>query len=367
LDRAGAQHMMGPQVSLRAIPHPWNESTGTRFRPILMIRILPLLLLLLPVVAWADHGPACGATGVALQVLGSGGPELRQGRASNGFLIWIDGKARILINSGGGVPARFVESGANFDDLNLILFTDLRSDFTAGFPALIRATRRSKRSSPLPIYGPQGRGMMSSTITFVRTLFDDKRGAWRSLGALINPLARDTYKLQPHDIRLRLRRGQPRLLDGKKVNPVFRNKRFQVSAAPVMHDGTPALAWRINTSSGSLVFGSDVTGVHGVLPTFASSASLLVVSHAVAENAPIAAKQRYMPPSTIGRIAGNAKARELILTDRRYGTLDHERESLQVIRRFYAGPVRFANDLSCYALPSANSPTTGPGKVPASK
>jgi len=331
-----------------------------------MIRILPLLLLLLPYIAWADGGP-CGGAGVGLQVLGSGGPELRQGRASNGFLIWIDGKARILINSGGGVPMRFVESGAKFADLELVLFTDLRSDFTAGLPALIRATRRSKRTSSLPIYGPQGRGMMSSTITFVRTLFDDKRGAWRNLGVLINPLARDSYKLEPHDIRLRLHRGRPRLVDGKKVNPVFGNTRFQVSVAPVMHDGAAALAWRIDTPSGSLVFGSDVTGVHGTLPTFASAAGLLVVSHAVAEDASIAMKQRYMPPSTIGRIAATTHARELVLTDRRYGTLDHERESLAVIRRFYRGPVRFANDLSCYALPTTKRPTGTPGTAPANR
>jgi ribonuclease BN (tRNA processing enzyme) len=299
-----------------------------------------------------DAAP-CSGRGVELQVLGSGGPELRDGRASNGFLIRVDGKARILINAGGGVPMRFVGAGAQFADLDLVLFTDLRSDYTAGFPALIRATRDSDRTTPLPIYGPQGSGTMSSTITFVRTLFDDKRGAWRNLGDLINPLAKDAYKLQPKDIRLRVRASRPQLVDGKKVNPVFHNARFTISTAPVMHDGSPALAWRVDTRSGTLVFGSDVSGVHGSLPTFASGANILVVSHAVAEDVPVTLKTRYMPPSSIGRIAAAAKAQKLVLVDRRSLSLNHEQESLRVIRGLYHGAVEFADDLSCYAIPSA--------------
>jgi len=41
-------------------------------------------------------------TGVALQVLGSGGPIADDGRASSSYLIWVDGKSRVLIDAGGG-------------------------------------------------------------------------------------------------------------------------------------------------------------------------------------------------------------------------------------------------------------------------
>ena len=49
-------------------------------------------------------GPAtaqdtCADHAVALQVLGSGGP-IGVGRASTGYLIWIDGKARVMPMSG---------------------------------------------------------------------------------------------------------------------------------------------------------------------------------------------------------------------------------------------------------------------------
>ncbi len=52
--------------------------------------------------AWA----ACGDTGVSLQVLGSGGP-FGAGRASAGYLVWVDGVSRIMVDAGGGTFARF--------------------------------------------------------------------------------------------------------------------------------------------------------------------------------------------------------------------------------------------------------------------
>ena len=52
--------------------------------------------------AWA----ACGDTGVSLQVLGSGGP-FGAGRASAGYLVWVDGVSRIMVDAGGGTFVRF--------------------------------------------------------------------------------------------------------------------------------------------------------------------------------------------------------------------------------------------------------------------
>ena len=60
---------------------------------------------------------SCGKNGVWLQVLGSGGPEINDGRASAGYVIWEKGKARILIDMGAGSLFRFEQSklkGYNF-------------------------------------------------------------------------------------------------------------------------------------------------------------------------------------------------------------------------------------------------------------
>ncbi|MCF6193764.1 MAG: hypothetical protein L3J46_05455, partial [Kangiellaceae bacterium] len=39
---------------------------------------------------------------IKLQILGSGGPEINDGLASSSYLVWIDDKAKIMVDAGGG-------------------------------------------------------------------------------------------------------------------------------------------------------------------------------------------------------------------------------------------------------------------------
>ena len=93
---------------------------------------LLFLLLLTPLMLLAQHS-------VALQVLGSGGPEMGDKRASSAYVIWIDDKPKILIDFGGGASLRFEEVGAKIADLDVILLTHLHVDHTADIPALLKA------------------------------------------------------------------------------------------------------------------------------------------------------------------------------------------------------------------------------------
>lgn len=43
---------------------------------------------------------SCGSSGLAVQVLGSGGPELQDKRASTSYLIWDHGTARVIVDAG---------------------------------------------------------------------------------------------------------------------------------------------------------------------------------------------------------------------------------------------------------------------------
>ncbi|OZA12850.1 MAG: hypothetical protein B7X94_03275, partial [Hydrogenophilales bacterium 17-62-8] len=83
---------------------------------------------LLGLSASATAAPSCGGTGVALQVLGSGGPEAADKRASSGYLLWQDGRARLLVDAGGGVKLRFGEAGASMVDLDAVAFTHFHAD-----------------------------------------------------------------------------------------------------------------------------------------------------------------------------------------------------------------------------------------------
>jgi ribonuclease BN (tRNA processing enzyme) len=291
----------------------------------------------------------CGNDGVAVQVLGSGGPELTAGRASSGYLVWVEGRPRVLVDAGGGVMLRFAEAGARVADLNAILFTQLHADHSADFPALVKAASFEARTQVLPVYGPAGSRHMPATVAFVRDLFDPARGAYRYLGDYLSPLSKTAWKLAPHDVRSK----PPRLPVGRKPAdgepiPVFRNEYLAVSAIPVAHSDAPALAWRIETGGKSVVFSGDTSGAGDALARLARGADVLIASHAVAEDAGEAERLLHMPPSRIGEIARTAQVRQVVLSHRTRRTFGREEDSAAQVRRHYGGPVAFANDLDCF-------------------
>src|SRR6516162_9695347 len=143
---------------------------------------------------------SCGAQGVAVQVLGSGGPELQDKRASSSYVVWENGQARVLIDAGGGSALRFGESGAQMSQLDVLLFTHFHVDHSGDFPALIKSSWFEDRKRFLPIYGPTGNDFMPSTTEFVSDFFGDKHGSYRYLSELLVPGEEGSYKMQPHDV-----------------------------------------------------------------------------------------------------------------------------------------------------------------------
>ena len=123
-------------------------------------RFLPLVSLWFSCLFRPAAAQSCGAQGVAVQVLGSGGPELQDKRAMSSYLVWENGQARVLIDAGGGSALRFGESGAQMSQLDVILFTHFHVDHSADFAALIKSSWFEDRKRPLPIYGPPGNGFM---------------------------------------------------------------------------------------------------------------------------------------------------------------------------------------------------------------
>ena len=94
---------------------------------------------------------SCGLHGVAVQVLGSGGPEMQDKRASSSYLVWEDGRARVLVDIGGGSGLRFGESGATMSQLDVILFSHFHVDHSGDFPVLIKSSWFEDRKRPLPV------------------------------------------------------------------------------------------------------------------------------------------------------------------------------------------------------------------------
>src|SRR5215469_5287379 len=136
---------------------------------------------------------SCGSTGLAVQVLGSGGPESQDKRASTSYLIWDHGTPRVIVDAGGGSALRFGESGAQMSQVDVVLFSHFHVDHSGDFPALVFSSWFEERKRPLPVYGPPGNNFMPSTTEFVRDLFSEPHGAWRYLSDLAEKGAEGSY------------------------------------------------------------------------------------------------------------------------------------------------------------------------------
>lgn len=295
--------------------------------------VIPFLMLLIgaPVAA----KPACGKEGVWLQVLGSGGPELDDGRASSGYVVWHNGKSRLLIDMGGGSLFRFEQSGASLNDLDVILLSHTHVDHSNDLPVLIKASFFTDRDRDLHLYGPTGNRLMPSATDFVQDLFAPG-GAYQYLSAYLD--GTDSYRLLPHDVEA----------TGKTEQLVLADARYRLTAVPVHHGPIPALAWRVVIAGKTMVFSGDMNNDYGTLAKLAKQADLLVAHHAIPEQARGVARNLHMPPSMIGQIAARAHVKQLVLSHRMNRTLGQEPASTAQVRHAYSGPVRFADDLQCF-------------------
>jgi ribonuclease BN (tRNA processing enzyme) len=291
-----------------------------------------------PFVPSAD-AQTCDGEGIAVQVLGSGGPELQDKRASSSYLVWQDGQARVLVDAGGGSALRFGESGAKMSQLDVILFTHFHVDHSADFPSLIFSSWFEERDYPLPVYGPTGNNEFPSTVDFVHAFFNSRNGIYRYLGFLLVPQEQGGYQLQPHNVV------------GDSSSAAFRGEHLSAYVARVVHGSVPALAWRVEIGGKSIVFSGDTNGEGAGLMQLAKDADLFIAHNAVPEGATGVERRLHMPPSVIGQIAQEAHVKRLVLSHRMLRTLGKEEQTLSEIRKNFSGPVAFANDLDCFPVP----------------
>jgi ribonuclease BN (tRNA processing enzyme) len=297
------------------------------------MRRLALALALTSLSAAAAAQP-CGVALTQLQLLGSGGADLADGRAAPSALLWVDGKARLLIDAGPGAALRFVQTGASIADLDAVLLSQLRAEHSADLPALLQLPVGAPRTRALPVFGPAGNRWMPSTLTWVRTLFDPTRGAWRHLGEVLSPMARTSYKLDVHDLRARVPRLGVRREGRDEAIPVWEHEALRVTALAQLDGQTPTVAWRIDSGGRHLVIAATAAP-NDALQRFAEDADLLLLPHSVAD------------ATAQGKFAAQAKIKHLLLARRVRAVLGKEAETLALIRSHYSGTVDFGTDLAC--------------------
>ena len=270
---------------------------------------------------------ACEADGMQLQILGSGGPGASAGRASAGYLVWIDGVGRILVDAGGGIKQRFHASGADLGDVALLALSHLHPDHAAAVPALLWP-----RGATLRVAGPSGSGLFPSLDDWLTGLFGPQ-GVFRVLGGRL--------ELDPITVDVTA---------GEAVE-VWRDGGLRVTGIGVPHGGVPAVGYRVDAEGASVAFSSDQNGSDPAFIEFVRNVDVLVVHLGRAEGSTGRSAELHASPSGWGALAAEAGVGRVVASHISTSSPDVLADSLRYLREFYGGPVTLAEDLLCVAVP----------------
>ena len=262
-----------------------------------------------------------------------------RGRASASYLVWVDGKAKVLVDSGGGSALRFGESGAKVADFDAVLFSHFHSDHSADFPVLVKSSHFESpaRTRAMPVFGPPGSDLMPSTAQFLDGFFAEKTGVFRYLGAGGNEMK---YAFEPFDLTLK----------PDEIKVVYDKEGLRITATPVIHAKIPSLAFKVEVKGKAITFSGDGNGNNGNLQKIALGSDVLVAHLAIDDTFHFGERSLHAPPDLIGKIAAEAQVKRLILAHRRPETLGKEMALQADMAKAYKGPMAFADDLSCYPL-----------------
>lgn len=310
-----------------------NSTTHFSIYRLFNSRLLALFAASILIAVPAAHA-ACGDDPVVLQVLGSGGP-FGYGRASAGYLVWIDGVARVMVDAGGGTFTRFHEAGANVADLELLALSHFHPDHSAEVPAILWVQRNN-----LTVSGPTGSDQYPSADEYVSGLFGSE-GVFRAVtnGEGLKTVTVDVERSEPTE--------------------VFSNDRIRVRGVGVPHGIVPAVGYRIDIGDVSIAFSSDQNGSDPAFVEFASGVDVLVVHVAVPETVSGSGADLHAKPSVWGQMATDANIGNLVLSHlsalaprNNSNDLTGFKEKLAHLRSTYDGPLVIAEDLTCVPINS---------------
>jgi ribonuclease BN (tRNA processing enzyme) len=310
--------------------------TRLRLRPILAAAVLLSGLSL----ATARADSCADPGGIQLQVLGSGGPIADDGRSSSAYLLWVDGKARILIDFGGGAFLRFGESGASFNDVDFVAISHFHTDHVADFVTLLKTAALTGRDRPLGVSGPTGSGPFPSLDTFIdKNLGQD--GAYAYLGGFVAG-GNDTRRLETVTVDAEKSQSMPVYSDPEND--------IEISGIGVPHGIVPAIGYRVRIGEQTFVFASDQNGGDDAFIDFAKGVQVLVMHMVVGNDANSGIRALHATPGRIGEIAAVADPGKLVLSHLTRWSLSDLDRNVASVREHFDGEIVIADDLMCIAI-----------------
>lgn len=314
---------------------------------------------------------------LSVVVLGSGGPvATARGRASAGYLVFTDGKPRVLMDAGGGSFQRLAASGANIADLDIILLSHLHIDHMGDLTPIVKTIyfhSRGKniasgtpfppgRTAPIRIFGPDANGIPFPPATglpavpqypslsdFVNGHFDPATGLDRYLNVFSRAISGGIFHYSARDV-------SP---DWKNygVETLIDEDGLVIKAVGVNHGPVPALAFRIEYKGKTIVYSGDTSSRGDNMISLAQNADLLIYDTAITDTLPAATPgdgvffALHTTPTRMGQVAAAAQVKKLLLSHITPITGPRLKEVSTLIRAAgYHGKIMKARDLKVLNL-----------------
>ena len=357
--------------------------------------------------SYADKKPAVTKVegSLSVMVLGSGGPiATAEGRASAGYLIFTDGKPRILMDVGGGTYQRLAQSGTNIKDLDIILLSHLHADHTGDLTSVMKTIyfhnnlARNQaamqgvtlpgRTAPINIYGPtssalpagvpgvsypNGKLVYPSTADYTHDHYSIPRGGVEHyLKAFVAGISDDdgpmgsggpvsNFAYTANDLFSKV--------PGASIQPVLStDDGLVITSIAVDHGPVPAVAFRIDYKGHSVVYSGD-TGTKGRgrnpfapgnpgsgnMATLSEGADMLIYDTAVMEMGGLPNNPLFhilhTQPSLIAGVAKTANVKTLVLSHLTPVTSPRVDQIKAIIEGAgFTGKIKKAKDLKVYNL-----------------
>jgi len=349
-----------------------------------------------PLLANADKNAVDKVEGsLSVMVLGSGGPvATAKGRASAGYLLFADGKPRILMDVGGGTFQRLAKSGVNIKDLDIVLLSHLHLDHTADLSATFKTIyfhnniARSSgaipadegRTAAINIYGPKetsykgdngtvypnGTVIYPSTVDYAHDHYSvgptpanptAKPGTERYLTAFVNAISDDDGPMGAGtNVSQFAYKAHGLETDWKNIHTrtvIYSEGGLTISYIPVMHGPVPAVAYRIDYKGHSIVYSGDTSSISPNMQIISNNADLLIYDTAITDTLPANPLFHILhtSPTRMGQVATAANVGTLVLSHLTPVTDPRIKEIKSAVRaQGFTGKIKAAKDLQVYNL-----------------
>jgi ribonuclease Z len=271
-----------------------------------------------------------------------------EGRGGSAYALWLSRRPVIVVDMGADTPGALARAGAPPGSVEVLLITHLHADHVSGVADFLWGEMAAERQRPLVVAGPDSNSDLFPALPeFFERLIGPK-GPFPTLSSL--------QRGKPFELQLTtlpVARSEPQ--------PVREYKGVRITALAVPHGVAPALAYRLDGATFSVVLAGDQSGLHPRFSEFASNADALVVHATVNDRAKDGRLDKIVGiPERLGAIARASGVRRLVLSHLMGEPGDSEQAKrwsladldgvVRSVRREYKGPVTVASDFVCLPL-----------------